>query len=153
MDYKLYIVVSLYNQHLAQSLLIRADDLEILMDPMIKCEKTRKCSFYNDRMEKMPAAARIFRNQFCNGNSSECAWHYAYSQLERKDRSMDNSKEALLTQTLSDLLPNQLKKVKVKAQSLQSKEQNSSLFSTLALPPFIWYYYSSLNNPGGLIYA
>jgi hypothetical protein len=63
-------------------------------------------------MRNMPAASRIFMKRFCNGDSSGCAWFFVYQLLERKDKELDVKTEAILSEALPSLLPNQLLKVK-----------------------------------------
>jgi len=45
---------------------------------MAECECLPKCPFFHDRMANKPATAQIMKNQFCLGDSSQCARHMVF---------------------------------------------------------------------------
>lgn len=42
---------------------------------MAECECLPKCPFFNDKMANKPATAQIMKNQYCLGDSTDCARH------------------------------------------------------------------------------
>jgi len=42
---------------------------------MAECECLPKCPFFNDRMANKPATAQLMKNQYCLGDSTDCARH------------------------------------------------------------------------------
>ena len=40
---------------------------------MATCEFLEKCSFFNDKMEKMPSAADMMKKIYCQWNYNQCA--------------------------------------------------------------------------------
>lgn len=42
---------------------------------MAECECLPKCPFFNDRMANKPATAQMMKNQYCLGDSTDCARH------------------------------------------------------------------------------
>ncbi len=42
---------------------------------MAECECLPKCPFFHDRMASKPATANIMKNQYCLGDSTDCARH------------------------------------------------------------------------------
>jgi hypothetical protein len=41
--------------------------------PTGPCEIIKECHFFQDNMASLPAAAEIFRKEFCTGDFKECA--------------------------------------------------------------------------------
>ena len=63
-------------------------------------------------MKNMPIAAEFFKKDFCENDYSKCARNYLFTYLEKKDFSVDDKKEKIITKLLDTLYPNQLAKVK-----------------------------------------
>lgn len=61
---------------------------------MTDCEFVARCTFFEDRMSKMPGMAEMLRTRYCAGEFKDCARH----QL---------TKEFGLEAVPSDLFPNQ----------------------------------------------
>ena len=40
---------------------------------MPKCDRSDGCEFFNNRMQRMPGTATIFKQNFCETDSSNCA--------------------------------------------------------------------------------
>ena len=66
---------------------------------MADCELLQGCIFFNDKMEKIPATAEIFKIRYCRGDSSECARHMIFEKLGR-------------SRVTEDLFPNQVDKAR-----------------------------------------
>ena len=48
---------------------------------MADCECLEGCPFFNDKMDKMPTMANIYKKQYCQGNFDSCARHMVFTKL------------------------------------------------------------------------
>ena len=48
---------------------------------MSDCPKLPKCSFFNDKMSRMPGLAEIFKQNYCRGDNTECARLFVATRL------------------------------------------------------------------------
>jgi hypothetical protein len=48
---------------------------------MAECDKLPTCAFFNDRMESMPAAAALLKQQYCQGDFEVCARYRVEAKL------------------------------------------------------------------------
>ena len=48
---------------------------------MAECDKLPTCAFFNDRMENMPAAAALLKQQYCQGSFEACARYRVETKL------------------------------------------------------------------------
>jgi hypothetical protein len=51
---------------------------------MADCEVLAGCIFFNDKMEDYPFAAEQMKQQYCRGDSGECARHKVLEALGRE---------------------------------------------------------------------
>ncbi len=63
-------------------------------------------------MKAMPITAAFFIRFYYEGDSSKCARNYLYTYLERKDFSVDDKTEGIISELSYTLFPNELYKVK-----------------------------------------
>ncbi len=50
---------------------------------MPECEYMSTCTFFNDRMPKMPASAELFKQKYCRADKASCARFMILSALGR----------------------------------------------------------------------
>lgn len=50
---------------------------------MARCELTRECLFFNDRMEIEHQMATLFKARYCKGSNQECARYIVYAACGR----------------------------------------------------------------------
>ncbi len=48
---------------------------------MSECECLARCPFWHDRMASKPATAQLMKNQYCLGDSSDCARHRVFKEV------------------------------------------------------------------------
>lgn len=51
---------------------------------MPECEYMDTCTFFNDRMPRMPASAELFKLQYCRSDKASCARYMILSELGRQ---------------------------------------------------------------------
>ena len=50
---------------------------------MAQCELLAGCSFFHDKMAKVPKTAELMKNRLCRGNKRECARYMVCKALGR----------------------------------------------------------------------
>jgi hypothetical protein len=63
-------------------------------------------------MKSMPVAAELIKKEFCENDYSNCARHYLFTYLEKKDLSVDKKTEDIIAKLSDTLYPHELNKVK-----------------------------------------
>ena len=48
---------------------------------MAQCECLTGCPFFNDRLPDMPAASKLFKQQYCRGDKESCARYKVRQEL------------------------------------------------------------------------
>ncbi len=48
---------------------------------MSDCECLATCAFFNDKMGDMPAMADMYKRNYCQGDSTNCARHMVFEQV------------------------------------------------------------------------
>ena len=79
---------------------------------MADCDKIGNCRFVIDRMQSMPALAELFRRRLCKGDNSECARYQLYKFLHDSKNEVSEDLEEKIAMLSSDLLPNELQRLK-----------------------------------------
>lgn len=51
---------------------------------MADCICLPRCPFFNDRMASKPAMATMYKQQYCQGDSTHCARHIVFTALGRE---------------------------------------------------------------------
>ena len=51
---------------------------------MADCECLPGCLFFNDKMQNMPAAAKLLKSRLCRGDNARCARHMVVAALGRE---------------------------------------------------------------------
>ena len=87
---------------------------------MSTCKRIENCNFFNIKMKTMPITADFFKINFCESDYSECARNYLYTYLEKKNISIDDKTEDIITELSDTLFPDQLEKVKKTLTDLES---------------------------------
>jgi hypothetical protein len=60
----------------------------------------------------MPVTAEFIKKDFCENEYSKCARNYLFTYLEKKDLSVDDKTEEIITKLSESLYPHELNKVK-----------------------------------------
>ena len=79
---------------------------------MADCKKLQHCAFFNERMEKMPSIAELYKKRLCQGNSNECARYILYNFLDERNYDVDEETFQKIETELHNLFPNEKMKVK-----------------------------------------
>ena len=66
---------------------------------MADCECLVGCIFFNDKMERMPTMADMYKTKYCKGNAEDCARYTVFKKLGKGKVPVD-------------LYPNQTEKAK-----------------------------------------
>lgn len=48
---------------------------------MTECECLAACPFFNDKMERMPAMAEMYKKNYCKGDFERCARYMVFKAL------------------------------------------------------------------------
>jgi len=56
---------------------------------MNECKNLKNCPFFNDKMVKMPATAKLFKARYCNSNFNECARFVMANLVEGNEVPLD----------------------------------------------------------------
>lgn len=79
---------------------------------MADCKKLKHCAFFNERMEKMPTIAELYRKRLCHGNSTECALYMLYTFLDERNYNVDDETCKKIETLLHHVVPTEILRVK-----------------------------------------
>jgi hypothetical protein len=48
---------------------------------MVECECLAACPFFNDKMERIPATAEMYKKNYCKGDFENCARYMVFKVL------------------------------------------------------------------------